>query len=64
MTLRSLSKFAVPFQSAIFSREIIVVSHNKAGALKSAMNCEEYAPSRCFGIPKRIEVIRRFKKLK
>lgn len=58
--IRSLSKFVVPFKSAIFSRDIVVVSHNKSGALKSAMASDEYAPARCFGRPKRLEIICRY----
>lgn len=55
--LRSISRFEVPFQSAIFSKTFEVVAVSKGAAIRSAMYKEEFAPRRCFGTPKRIKVI-------
>lgn len=55
--LRSVSRFEVPFQSALFSKVFKVVASSKGAAIRSAMTYEEFAPRRCFGTPKRVEII-------
>lgn len=55
--IRSISRFVVPFRSALFNHSFETVATTKGAALRIAMQAEEFAPARCFGVPKRIRVI-------
>jgi len=59
-----ISKYKIPFQSALFRRNMIIVSTSAESALASAKCLEPYAPDHCFGTPEEIEIIHESKEEK